>query len=125
MPNRKISVGYLQIDHRDSPGISQQTVHDSGVDAPVVGAGHNFETDVASCSHCQAQILLNPTRKRARAYCRSCDRYVCDTCAAVMQNAGGTCSPFAKTVDILMAAAARGESMETMKLIHFLRRSIT
>jgi hypothetical protein len=40
------------------------------------------EFHTMSCSHCGGHVVLNPQRIRARAYCRSCNHYICDTCAA-------------------------------------------
>lgn len=41
------------------------------------------EMHTMSCSHCGGVVVLNPQRIRARAYCRSCDHYICDNCGVV------------------------------------------
>lgn len=51
--------GYLLIDNRCSGGGVQ-------------------EVPVATCSHCHAQVILNPLRTRERSFCRKCFAYVCD-----------------------------------------------
>jgi hypothetical protein len=56
--------GWLMIDNRAS-GEGVQEMH------------------TMSCTHCGGVVVLNPQRIRARAYCRSCDHYICDNCAAV------------------------------------------
>lgn len=120
--------GYLLIDHSASPGVSPELVRASGKPAPVVGEGKKFEAPVLTCSHCQAQMVLNPKRRRARAYCPSCDHYVCDTCEAVRVKAGGTCASFARIVDLAGNLAARNSlgknSLAVLHTIRELRRSL-
>ena len=79
MRSKRSQEGYLLIDHRESPGVSAELVHQSGTDAPVVGKNATFESATITCSHCQAVVILNPLRTRARGYCASCDHYVCDS----------------------------------------------
>jgi hypothetical protein len=51
------------------------------IDNRAAGEGMQ-EMHTMSCSHCSGVVVLNPLRIRARAYCRSCDHYICDSCAA-------------------------------------------
>jgi hypothetical protein len=37
----------------------------------------------AYCMHCGGHVMLNPLRERPREYCRTCNHYICDGCAAV------------------------------------------
>lgn len=33
------------------------------------------------CPHCRCSVMLNPERRRERAYCKTCERTICDDCA--------------------------------------------
>lgn len=35
------------------------------------------------CIHCGGHWIKNPQRERPREYCRTCNHYICDACAAV------------------------------------------
>lgn len=89
--------GYLEIDHRDSPGIRPEDI--AHVPEPVrrqvlVAVGGKVEArDVRQCSHCQRAVLLEPKRVRARAVCLKCYAYICDECEAIRVKTG-TCTPF-------------------------------
>jgi len=61
--------GELIIDHRAEDGVP--------------GLPRLFEAPIATCSHCQAGVVMNPLRTRARAWCHTCDRYICDRCDAI------------------------------------------
>lgn len=112
--------GYVSIDHRDSPGVSEEFVRASGRDAVAVPGGRQLEAATLTCGHCQAGIIVNPKRNRDRGWCPKCDRYLCDTCEAVRARAGGTCSYFKRLIDLTMTNAA----MTTLKAIRELRRDI-
>lgn len=89
--------GYLEIDHRDSPGLLPEDVaHVPG--AVAVGPGEHFERDVQMCSHCQRGVLLNPGRVRARAVCPKCYHFICDPCEAI-RAATGECVPFKARIE--------------------------
>jgi len=89
--------GFLEIDHRDSPGLTpEQVAHIPG--AIAVGAGQLLERDIQQCSHCQRGVILNPGRVRARAVCLKCDHFVCDGCAEILARTG-ECVPFLKRLD--------------------------
>ena len=82
--------GYLLIDQR-------------ACDRPL---GARFlEADTFTCAHCEAQIVRNPTRERARHHCYACDRYICDACAPLYAVAG--CKPLAKVIDEHFRSASR------------------
>lgn len=97
MPSLKQHAGYLVIDHRESPGLTQADVAHLP-DAIPVGAGELLERDIKMCSHCQRQVVLEPLRVRARGYCPKCDHYICDGCEAIRVKTGA-CVPMAKVVD--------------------------
>ena len=94
--------GYLLIDNRNSPGVSAEFIHQSGVDAPIVPAGTLFESATITCSHCQAIVVLNPNRTRERGYCAKCDHYVCDSPACNRE-----CVPFQRILEDAYNLASR------------------
>ncbi len=90
--------GYIQIDHRNSPGLSADDV------AAVPGAlavpeGTQVERDIAQCSHCQRAVVLNPGRVRTRAVCPKCYHFICDSCETARIASGGACVPFKQVLD--------------------------
>jgi hypothetical protein len=89
--------GFLEIDHRESPGLTLADVaHAPG--AIAVGAGQHLERDIMQCSHCQRGVVLNPGRVRARAVCPKCHHFLCDSCEAVRVKTG-ECVPFKAVLD--------------------------
>ena len=78
MSSLKRHEGYLLIDNRFGPGVSEEMVRASGKDAPIVGEGRMYESATITCSHCHTVVIINPDRSRPRNYCRKCDHYVCD-----------------------------------------------
>ena len=85
--------GVILIDHRNSPGISEEFIRKNNLDAPAVGAGKTFESALVNCHSCSRDVVLNPNRSRDRAYCFIHDAYLCDQCAAA-QRAGAVCVPY-------------------------------
>jgi hypothetical protein len=79
------------------------------------GAGRGlFESPTFTCNHCEAVVVMNPDRSRARGYCRKCDHYVCDTCEARRVASGGECYPFKSMVnDLLNLVDKRPEMTHT------------
>jgi hypothetical protein len=77
--------GYLLIDHRNSPGITEEFIRSCGKDPAdflIVGEGKVLEAATLTCSHCQKVVHMSPTRKRERGSCRKCNKYICDDCNA-------------------------------------------
>lgn len=100
MPSLKQHAGYLQIDHRDSPGLTpEQVAHVPG--AMAVGAGRMLERDVLTCSHCERAVVLQPLRTRDRGYCQKCDHYICDHCESIRVKTGA-CVPMRQIVDAIL-----------------------
>jgi hypothetical protein len=90
--------GYLEIDHSNSPGLSEADIPSALRDTTiVVPKNTKFESDVQMCSHCQKAVVLNPMRVRPRGYCPKCDHYICDSCEAIRAKAG--CIPFKQVLD--------------------------
>lgn len=100
MKTKKNHEGYVLIDHRNSPGITQEFIRDNNLDAPAVGAGVVFESALMVCHHCGADVILNPNRSRERGWCYNCDRYICDTCTAA-RAAGAPCIPLKQKLEQL------------------------
>ncbi len=94
MPSLRRREGYLEINHRFSPGTSE------------VPGGTVLEAATITCSHCQTVLIVNPLRNRERGYCGKCDHYVCDGCEAVRVSTG-ECRTMAKVFDELEKAVHR------------------
>lgn len=99
MASLKIHEGELTIDHRNSPGVPPEVLaaaRAAGKEFISVGEGRLFESGTVTCVHCNTLVVLNPNRSRPRNYCRRCDQYICDGCAAIPSD--GTCIPFEKVL---------------------------
>lgn len=83
MPGDRAKEGYLQIDHRDSPGITLADLPGRPtLDVPIVGRGQNFETVTRRCSQCHRIIVFDMQRTRFVRKCLKCLDYHCDACVA-------------------------------------------
>jgi hypothetical protein len=104
--------GYMLIDHRNSPGVADEVM----TQGLIPGAGRGiFESPTFTCSHCEAVVIMNPNRSRARGYCRKCDHYVCDACEAERVRTG-ICYPFKSMVlDLLNEADKKPASTEVFQ----------
>lgn len=73
MSSLKRHDGELMVDNRASgdpiPGLPGST-------------GSFAEVRTVSCRHCGGVWVENPWRLRPREYCRTCNQYMCDGCAA-------------------------------------------
>ncbi len=99
--------GFLTIDHRDTPGVSDEVMLSQGLPA---GSGRGLlETSTFTCSHCPRVVVMNPLRTRRREYCTGCDHYICDLCAAIM---GQTkkCKTYVQVLEELQESAFQDES---------------
>mgnify|MGYP001252610740 FL=1 len=98
--------GYFLIDHRDSPGVSDEVMVAQGMPP---GSGHHiFESATFTCSHCQAVVVMHPDRSRDRGYCRKCDHLICDGCETAKAVSGGECRSFKRLVDNILNDIAKG-----------------
>ena len=102
MSSKRKHEGYLLIDNRYSPGVSEEFIRSTGKDAPIVAPGQTFESATITCSHCNRIVILNPNRTRPRGYCAKCNHYVCDTPACALE-----CVPFKKVIDQLYDQASK------------------
>lgn len=104
MRSKRDLEGLVTVDHRDSPGISDNLAVANGMP---VGAAHGFfEAPTYTCSHCQAVVIMNPLRNRERAYCSGCDRYICDGCG-VAKSQGVMCKPYVQLIDEMQERDAK------------------
>ena len=97
--------GWLMIDHRASPGLPADFYQKIGLSAdpsPELGEGKLFETATMTCCHCNAVVIANPDRVRARGYCPKCNDYVCDN-----PGCHSNCTPFVKILDDAEKRAVR------------------
>jgi len=72
-----------------------------------LAGGSRQELPIATCSHCQRGVVMNPGRTRERAYCPKCDHYVCDDCEAARVANGGECKTFKQRMDEVEKIASR------------------
>lgn len=104
MKSKRNHEGYLLLDHRFTPGISDK----QAIGLPP-GAGQGiFEASTQTCSHCQKITVMNLNRQRERAYCRKCDHYICDPCGGALA-ATGKCRPYKQLLDELQEANFKEE----------------
>lgn len=102
MHSKRSLEGYLLIDNRHAPVPMHPTRQFIGQ-----GVSGVQEVPILTCSHCHTQMVVNPLRTRERPYCRKCDHYLCDGCAAVA-NLTGECSPMTKQLDLAQERALKG-----------------
>lgn len=85
--------GYFMVDNRLAP--------------PTEGLPRFLETSTRTCGHCQQIVIMNPGRVRQRTFCKKCDHYVCDNCAAVMWQTG-ECQDIQRTIDKVLERSQHG-----------------
>jgi hypothetical protein len=106
MKRKQDNEGYLLIDHRNAgAGVPDDVMRLAGLPA---GAGRGlFEAATITCNHCQKTWAKNPLRTRPREWCKHCDHYLCEECAAVL-HATGSCRPYKAVVEEAYEAALNG-----------------
>lgn len=98
MISKRSQEGYLLVDNRGGPGLTDEQI---SVSTLPLGAGRGlFEAPTFTCSHCTRVVVLNPLRTRDRGYCGKCDHYVCDQCEAARVSTG-ECKTFKQYMDEL------------------------
>jgi hypothetical protein len=107
MLSKRSQEGYLLIDHRNSPGISERDLTPAARAAGFEAHGGVFESPTIRCAHCGTMVVINPQRTRARHYCQPCDHYVCDQYACVTY-----CTPLKKQIDDILEAATRSLALQ-------------
>lgn len=99
--SQRAKEGYLFIDHSQTQGLSDEMVAAVGLPA---GAGKGvFEAPTYTCSHCNGVVIMNPDRKRDRAYCTGCDHLICDNCGVIRAQTR-KCKTFKQLVDEVLAS---------------------
>lgn len=106
MKSKRRHEGYLRLDNRAGPGITEDLAYSAGL-PPFAGRGL-FEAPTYTCSHCQTVVVLNPLRNRERAYCSGCDHYICDGCGAVRAKTG-LCKTFNQLIEEVQEQAVTAQ----------------
>lgn len=106
MHSKRSHEGYLLIDNRNSPGVSEELLRTISPGLPPGAGAGMFEAPTITCSHCQTVLVVNPLRTRERSYCAKCDHYVCDGCGLVLTQTG-VCKPFSKVVEEVQERAVK------------------
>lgn len=107
--------GYLLIDHRNSPGVSDELAATVGIPMRPGGGRGLFEAPTVTCSHCQVIVIVNPLRNRERAYCSKCDHYICDKCGVVYAQTR-QCITFKEIVETVQERAVLAQQRGTIIL---------
>lgn len=101
--------GWLMIDHRASPGLTEEVSISIGLDPKLTGEGKLLEADTLTCSHCKTVVMKNPLRIRERYNCPKCNfHYICDFCAAAARDPDYNHFPYDKLVDVTKAGKMLG-----------------
>lgn len=103
--------GYLLIDHRNSPGISEDLIRAISPDLPTNMGRGMIEVPTYTCNHCKGVVVMNALRTRDRGFCPKCNHYVCDVCNGVRIKTG-ECKTFDQIATEIQEAAARSQSIK-------------
>lgn len=113
---------YLLIDNRNSQGVPDEVVVRQGMPA---GSGKGlYETACYTCSHCEADVIKNPSRTRPRGFCLGCNHVICDACDAAYHASAHKCVPFKAFAEEMRNAAEKGDS-DPYKAAEFHFNSLT
>jgi hypothetical protein len=99
--------GYYMTDHRAAIPVPEDILRQSGL--PTSAGKGLFEAATFTCKHCQRVVVMNPNRTREREYCRGCNHYICDNCAAV-KAVTKQCKTFDQVLDEALIAATVQQS---------------
>jgi hypothetical protein len=90
--------GFVEIDHRESPGLSWEDIPLEARLAGMVpvGKGQHFEADAYQCTHCERTIVLTARHEDMprRGYCPGCHHYICNRCEQFRKMTGSCWSIF-------------------------------
>jgi hypothetical protein len=104
--------GYMLIDHRNSPGVSDELMVKAGY---IPGAGQGlYESATYTCPYCETVVVIEPKRTRPRAFDRKTGRYICDPCKAAMMS-GALLVPIKEIADRMLNRAAKGLESEVFQ----------
>jgi phage terminase large subunit GpA-like protein len=98
--------GYLMIDNRNSPGVSDDIMVAQGM--PVGSGMGMYESATYTCSHCNSIVVIEPKRTRDRGFCRKCSQRICDGCTTVMALTL-ECVPMSMKIDLALEQAIKGD----------------
>lgn len=100
--------GYIFVDHRASPGLTETQARSMGYEEPsLVAEGKVFEADTMTCAHCCTVVIKNPLRTRERHSCMKCGgAFVCDNCAGAMLHSDYKHISFREVVDLVATGNA-------------------
>lgn len=99
MKSKKSQEGYMLIDNRNCEEFISRI---PGLPVLIIPGGKILEMAIATCSHCQVEIILNPNRVRPRGHCAKCHHYICDKPGCNVE-----CTPINKIFDTIMEDSAR------------------
>ena len=104
MLNKRDLEGYLEINHKESPGITPELAAKIGRGTIPVGAGQTLKAATYKCPYCEWLIVRNPARERPRNYDPKTDRYICDNCS-LRRKLGDELKPMSQVIDEFMSKA--------------------
>lgn len=103
MRQKSYQEGVMLIDHTNSPGLPDNLISIPGLPRRISApAGKKIELKIATCSHCNIGIILNPDRVRPRGHCVKCHHYICDKPGCNVE-----CVPLVKVLEDIMESNAR------------------
>ncbi len=97
--------GYLEIDHRESPGFTPEQAKEARWGKTMPVGSKQFKLVTYKCCGCEAMIVVRPERTRERTWCRACDAFMCDGCAWALKITGNH-KPMQQIIDEFMRKAA-------------------
>lgn len=107
MKTQRGKAGWLMLDHRESPGLSEAEIRRKGMGLKE-GAGRGLhETNVLHCAHCTKGMVVHPLFMIDLPFCALCDAHICDQCKTA-QVVSGRHLPFSKVADLFQEAALKG-----------------
>jgi hypothetical protein len=107
MNSQRSLEGYFALDHRASPGLTEELCLSQGLQKSAGKAGTIWESGTFTCSQCEKQVILNPDRSRPRYFCNRCSHFHCDECAAETV-LGEPCYPFKARVQDYLELVDKG-----------------
>lgn len=109
MFSRRETEGYVLIDHRESPGLTEAERIEAKLSPLMsIGKGQLFEAPTFNCSHCSRLVIMNPLRDRARNVCFKCNKYICDDpCMVRYVLSGGECHCLDKRIATFLEKALK------------------
>lgn len=95
--------GEIVVDHRASPGLTEEEAIRHGYHPSQVKEGALFEAATMTCAHCGRIVIRNPLRTRERASCLKCSQYICDWCDEERRKPDYVHRPWKAVVDLVQS----------------------